>query len=336
MVIITGALFGTLFAVLTKSGNPANMGVCAICFTRDIAGALGLHRIEALSYLRPEIIGFIIGAAIAGLAFREFAARGGSSTIVRFLIGVFVAIGALVFLGCPIRMVGRLAGGDPTALMGLLGFFIGTVIGILFLRAGFSLGRAHEQSRINGWIIPSIAVLLLLFLLAKPSFIRPDQTGHAPLLISLVAGLGIGFLAQRSRFCFVGGVRDFILIRDSHLFQGFASFFLFCLIANLILGQFKPGAHPIAHTNHIASMVGMIVVGLGSVLLGGCPFRQIILSGQGNTDSGVTVLGFLVGVALSHNFILAGSPKGVPVNGMVAVTGGVAVLLILGFTNLKR
>jgi hypothetical protein len=72
------------------------------------------------------------------------------------------------------------------------------------------------------------------------------------------------------------------------------------------------------------------------VLLGGCPFRQIILSGKGNSDSGVTVLGFLVGVALSHNFILAGSPKGVPINGMVAVIGGIVVLLIIGFSNIRR
>jgi YedE family putative selenium metabolism protein len=252
------------------------------------------------------------------------------------LIGVFIAIGALVFLGCPIRMVGRLAGGDPTALMGLLGFIIGILIGIVFLRAGFTLGRAQKQSRINGWIIPTFALLLLVFLLVKPSFINLSTAGHAPLLISLAAGLGIGFLAQRSRFCFVGGLRDFILIKDSHLFQGFAAFFIFCLIANLILGQFKPGTHPIAHTNHLASLLGMVVVGLGSVMLGGCPFRQIILSGQGNTDSGVTVLGILVGVALSHNFILAASPKGVPLNGMIAVIIGIVVLLIIGFTNLKR
>jgi YedE family putative selenium metabolism protein len=336
MVIITGALFGMLFSVLMKLGNPANMGVCAICFTRDIAGAIGLHSIEKLSYIRPEIVGFIIGASVASLAFGELRAQGGSSTMLRFLIAVFVAIGALVFLGCPIRMMGRLANGDPTALMGVLGFSIGILIGVVFLRAGFTLGRAHQQNRINGWIIPAIALLLLILLLAKPSFIGLYPNGHAPLLISLAAGLGIGFLAQRSRFCFVGGLRDFILIKDSHLFQGFAAFFVFCLIANLLLGQFMPGAHPIAHTNHLASLLAMVVVGFGSVLLGGCPFRQIILSGQGNSDSGVSVLGFLVGAALSHNFILAGSPKGVPINGMVAIIGGIVILLVIGFSNLKR
>lgn len=336
MVILTGIFFGGFFAVLIKLGNPANMGVCAICFTRDIAGALGLHHIQKLSYLRPEILGFILGATIIGLAAREFKPQGGSSPILRFLISAFVAIGALVFLGCPIRMVGRLAGGDPTALVGLLGFIVGIWIGSMFLKAGFTLGRTQKVSKANGWVIPIFALFLLVLLFVKPSFITLNTTGHAPLFLSLIAGLIIGSFAQRSRFCFAGGIRDLILIKDSHLFQGFTAFFLFCLILNLFLGQFKPGAHPIAHTNHLASFLGMIVVGLGSVMLGGCPFRQMVLAGNGNTDSGMSVLGMLVGVAFAHNFLLAGKPTGVSLNGMIAVIAGIVLLMIIGFTNRER
>jgi uncharacterized membrane protein YedE/YeeE len=46
------------------------------------------------------------------------------------------------------------------------------------------------------------------------------------LLISILVGLGIGYLAQRSRMCFVGGIRDYILVRDKVLLRGFAAFFL--------------------------------------------------------------------------------------------------------------
>jgi uncharacterized protein len=46
------------------------------------------------------------------------------------------------------------------------------------------------------------------------------------LLISIMVGLGIGYLAQRSRMCFVGGIRDYIFVRDKVLLRGFASFFL--------------------------------------------------------------------------------------------------------------
>ena len=37
----------------------------------------------------------------------------------------------------------------------------------------------------------------------------------------------------------------------------------------------------------------MALVGWGSVLLGGCPLRQLILAGEGNGDSAVTVLGMI-------------------------------------------
>jgi hypothetical protein len=39
--IITGIVVGILAPVLVKLGNPGNMGVCVVCFNRDIAGALG-------------------------------------------------------------------------------------------------------------------------------------------------------------------------------------------------------------------------------------------------------------------------------------------------------
>jgi len=43
-----------------------------VCFSRDIAGALGLHNASSVQYIRPEIIGGLLGAFIAALAFREF------------------------------------------------------------------------------------------------------------------------------------------------------------------------------------------------------------------------------------------------------------------------
>jgi len=44
-----------------------------------------------------------------------------------------VVIGALVFLGCPLRMILRLGGGDLNAVVGLIGFVIGIFIGIIFI-----------------------------------------------------------------------------------------------------------------------------------------------------------------------------------------------------------
>ena len=52
---------------------------------------------------------------------------------------------------------------------------------------------------------------------------------------------------------------------------------------------------PIAHSAHLWNLLGMVLVGWGSVLLGGCPLRQLILAGSGNGDSTVTVFGMLAG-----------------------------------------
>jgi len=115
-IISVGGFIGVLAPLLQKLGNPGNMGVCVACFQRDIAGALGLHRAAVVQYMRPEIIGFVLGSLIAAYAFREFRPRAGSAPIVRFVLGAFAMIGALVFLGCPWRALLRFAGGDGNRL----------------------------------------------------------------------------------------------------------------------------------------------------------------------------------------------------------------------------
>lgn len=335
LVIVTGAIFGAAMALLIKVGNPANMGVCAICFLRDTAGAIGLHSVKKLSYIRPEIIGFIFGSTVIALFNKEFKVMGGSSPILRFVIGVFVAIGALVFLGCPIRMLGRIAGGDWTALGGLLGMIAGIFIGVQFLKAGFDLGQMQLLLNPSGWVMPLVAFGLFILLIAAPSYLITGSVKHAPLLVSLVAGLIIGALAQRSRFCTIGGIRDLILIRDVHLLQGIIALLIMAFIFNLIFGQFQPGKHPIAHTDFIWNFAGMFIAGFGLVLLGGCPFRQMVMSGYGNTDAGITVLGMLFGTATAHNFRFAASANGVPPNGKIAVLLGIIIFLIIGFACRK-
>jgi len=124
-IIGVGAFIGIFAQLLQKWGNPANMGICVACFERDIAGAMGLHRAAVVQYMRPEIIGFVIGSLIAAYIFREFRSRAGSAPIVRFILGAFAMIGALVFLGCPWRAVLRLAGGDGNAIFGILGLIGG-------------------------------------------------------------------------------------------------------------------------------------------------------------------------------------------------------------------
>ena len=86
------------------------------------------------------LAGLVIGVTASK---KEFPPRGGSAPVTRFVLGMFVMIGSLMFLGCPFRMILRLAGGDLNALLGLAGFACGILIGVFFLNRGYSLQRRY-------------------------------------------------------------------------------------------------------------------------------------------------------------------------------------------------
>jgi YedE family putative selenium metabolism protein len=342
LIVLAGLIFGVLAAYMVKWGNPPNMGICIACFLRDIAGGLGLHRAGVVQYLRPEIIGLVLGAFVSAFAFREFRARGGSSPLIRFLLGAFVMIGALVFLGCPVRALLRLAGGDLNGVTALGGVVVGAGVGILFLKNGFNLGRSTRMHAPAGWVMPVLMLGVLLLAIFTPGFIFASESGpgamHAALWISLVVGLFVGVLAQRTRMCFVGGWRDLMMVRDTYLFGGIAAFFIGAIIANAALGYVDWGfvGQPVAHDNHLWNFLGMALVGLAATLLGGCPLRQLILSGEGDTDAGVTILGLIVGAAIAHNFLTTASPNGIGDNSVVAVVVGLVFCLAIGFFMRER
>lgn len=338
-IICTGALVGLLAVVLMQAGNPANMGMCIACFIRDIAGALGLHQAAAVQYLRPEIIGIVLGAALMALAGKEFSAKGGSSPLTRFVLGFFVMVGALMFLGCPLRMVLRLGGGDLNALVGLAGFVVGIVIGVYFLKRGFTLNRNYSLPKIEGALFPLLNIGLLVLLFMAPAFIYFSSQGpgslHAAVWLSLPAGLLVGAFAQKSRLCMAGGIRNWLLFKDTYLLSGFLAIFIIVTVGNLLYGNYQLSFlnQPIAHNDGLWNFLGMALVGWGSILLGGCPLRQLIMAGEGDTDAVMASLGMLVGAAFSHNFGLAASAAGPAANGKIAVIIGLTVAFLIAYFN---
>ena len=334
LMIITGLVVGAAAVLLVKYGNPANMGFCIACFLRDTTGALKLHTAPVVQYVRPEIIGLILGAFIMSVCGKEFKVRGGSSPMTRFVLSFFVMVGALMML--------RSAGGDWHATLGLFGFFCGILGGIVYLKKGFTLKKSVPLGTTEGIAMPAITVVLLVILCAFPALLAFSKEGpgsmHAPLAISLIAGLVVGVLAQRTRLCMVGGLRDAVLFKDFYLLSGFIAIFVAALIGNLALGFFHAGfdKQPIAFNDSLWNFLGMVLVGLGSCLLGGCPLRQVVLSGTGNADSGVAVLGLVVGAAFCHNFALASTPMGPTPNGKIAVVFGIIVTVIIGLMNIRK
>lgn len=356
--VISAAIIGLVSVVLVRLGNPPNMGICAACFVRDTAGGINLFAGPApLQYLRPEIPGFILGAFAAALVFKDFRASGGSSPLIRFVLAAFVMIGAMVFLGCPIRLMVRLGGGDyATTGIGLAGLLVGAGAASLCIRSGFSLGRGSDQSRFAGMAAPLLALGLLGFILLLAYGKNGDPKGlletkwAAPLLAAFALAFLAGLFAQRSRFCTVGGFRDAYLAGDFRLLSGYGALLVAIVAGNLIVDacwpgsvkQFQFGAAPIAHSEHLWNFLGMVLVGWGAVLLGGCPFRQLIAAGQGSSDAGVVILGMMFGAAFCHNFGLAAKPAtaeaagGPGPAGMTAVGVGIAICLAAGLLSRQK
>jgi YedE family putative selenium metabolism protein len=249
---------------------------------------------------------------------------------------MLIMVGGLIFLGCPIRTIYRLAGGDLSALGGLLGIPFGAYVGLTFLSRGYNLGKARF---LPGWV----ALLPLAFfggltvlLAAKiwwqtpyPFFsLKGPGSQHAPVLLSLALGGMAGVLFQRFRLCLSGGFRDVFLFNDFYLLKGFLGILIGAFTANLVLGLFRPAlVGPVAHGNFAANFLGMGLLGLSAVLLGGCPLRQLTMTGEANLDSFVTLLGMFAGAGLMHQGGLAASPAGVTDVGWLALAAGYALAL---------
>jgi uncharacterized protein len=392
--LAAGAVIGAVAAALVAAGNPGNMGVCIACFVRDTAGTFGGAGLNmaGVAYLRPEILGLVLGALAAALAGREFRPRGGSALHVRFVLGFAFMAAALVFLGCTVRAWLRLGGGDLNAAVGVAGLFAGVFVGTLFVRAGFDLGAARTLPRAAGWAGPAVVAALLVLAVAtaagaKPGFLtvtpararatpqgavlqgdavlkpagatlrdgavvsaegkvvapaeavqkaKPMPGGlRAPLWLSLIAGLFLGALAQRSRFCSVGAIRDAILVRRFDLAFGVLGLLLGAVAVNSALGQFRLGwlDQPIAHADTLGNFAAMAVAGLAAVLMGGCPFRQVVMTGEGDADAAVTVVGMVAGALAAHGLGVASSPKGLAPLGWPALGLLALVLLNIGFSH---
>ena len=155
-------------------------------------------------------------------------------------------------------------------------------------------------------------------------------------IVITVSGLLIGFLAQRSRMCFVAGFRDYLIVRDKELLMGLVSFVLTVWVLSSIFsaaGLLHTGvplygggkaAATVSNTatgsageNQAAlsllsvfstrffyvTLAGGFLIGLLSVFAGGCVMRQHVLLAQGSRDAVYYLAGFYVAVVCYYTFL---------------------------------
>lgn len=127
-------------------------------------------------------------------------------------------------------------------------------------------------------------------------------------IASLITGMIIGYMGQRSRMCFVGGIRDYIIIRDTNLLKGVLAFFIAALLAFQVFGLISPESIGSLPQPDLLSLVFVILGGFGvgifSTLSNGCPFRQHVLAAQGIFSSITYLAGFFFGAVAFHAFVM--------------------------------
>ncbi len=341
-LLFYGVAFGVVAASLSLAGNPVNTGICISCFMVNIAGALGLHSQVSSAYLRPEILAIVIGSFIVAFASGDFRPRRTSLPLLKFAGGAFMIWGSEVFIGCPIKMLLRIAGGGLTAVFGAAGLVVGVLLAVFFLKEGVLLFETESAADYKGVVAP-LSSFFLIF--ASSSGIYAFASGfvgssarHAPFAIALAAGLLVGVIGQRTRFCITGSIEKGILTRSFIEVSAVLGFLLGAFVLNVSTGRFVPSylLEPGAHTDLFWAFASLGMVGFGAVFLGGCPFRQLVLSGEGDVGAFWVVLGMLAGAGLAVRLGISSSADGVTYAGKLAVLFGWIFFLVLALVGMKR
>jgi len=123
-------------------------------------------------------------------------------------------------------------------------------------------------------------------------------------LSSLGLGLIVGYLGQRSRMCSIGGLRDFVLVRDTTLLKGVVAMLAAAWVVFGALrviagseaghGLLAAGTTPSGMRACAAILAGAVVLGFVATLSGACPLRQHVLAGQGRVGAWAFLGGFYI------------------------------------------
>jgi hypothetical protein len=125
-------------------------------------------------------------------------------------------------------------------------------------------------------------------------------------IVTLVIGLILGYMGQRSRFCTISGIRDLYLVRDTYRFKGLVGIIIGAVLGfsifRLIGGDF-PGFPLLSEGINVEPPILIPIMVLGafgmaffSTMAEGCPFRQHIMFGEGRLSGILYIGGFVIGI----------------------------------------
>lgn len=154
--------------------------------------------------------------------------------------------------------------------------------------------------------------------MAAIGWLSKDVAVVAVPVVTLMFGILVGWLAQRSAFCSIGGFRDFFMWRHTRLLFGylaliigaFVGYLVFWLVSHSAFEHFfwvlTSGLTPVpgapaglsVAAYFLLAIIGGVAVGIIGVLLGGCPLRQVVMTSEGNLKALIFVVGTCIGAVV--------------------------------------
>lgn len=125
-------------------------------------------------------------------------------------------------------------------------------------------------------------------------------------VVTLVVGIIIGYMGQRSRFCTISGIRDFFLVRDAYRLRGLFGIIIGGIIGFSLFGLLGGDFPAFPMTSQGLKVEPLILIPLSvvgafgmayfSVMAEGCPFRQHVITGEGRISGFLYIGGLVFGV----------------------------------------
>lgn len=121
-------------------------------------------------------------------------------------------------------------------------------------------------------------------------------------------GVLIGFVLQRSRFCFTAGFRDPIVVGSTSVLRAIIIGLIVCTVGFVFIQYNFLQTHPNANLADIPgsiypvgmhTAIGAFIFGIGMVIAGGCASGTLMRIGEGFLLQLVVLAGFIIGTLLA-------------------------------------